>query len=472
MSILNSIWPLIVTLGVLIFVHELGHFLAAKWAGIRVHRFAIGMGTPIRWLSFRRGDTEYAICWLPLGGYVKMATREEAGTTSALEGGTPEGALLPGESPVRPEEYFEAKPVWKRMIVIMAGVTMNVLFAWLAYSYLSAKAGEQLEPTTTIGGVVTDSLPRGAEALTQLSAGDRIVTVNGDTARSWEDVTNGISTAGRDTVSLALADGRVLELPIHPAALSERLRAALALMPYRPPVLGQIVPGRPADKVGLVSGDTILAVNGDSIAQWYDFVERVRHRPGQELVLRVRGAAGVRELRITPEGEEEPIGGGATRTVGKIGAGPFIAVTRRPYTLGQSFGAGWRLTVAASTQIGRTVQGLLSARISSKEVGGPILIGQMAAQSARLGFDALLQLMALISVNLAVINLMPVPVLDGGQFLFLLAEGVLRRPLSLKLRERLTLVGLVLIIMLMVLAFSNDFARNWDAIVGFFKRLF
>ena len=472
MTILNNIWPLAVTLGVLIFVHELGHFLAAKWAGIRVHRFAVGMGNPVRWLSFRKGDTEYAICWLPLGGYVKMATREEAGTSSALEGSSPGDGTLPGEAPVREDEFFEAKPVWKRMIVIMAGVTMNVLFAWLAFTYLSAKTGEQLEPTTTIGRVNTDSLPAGAEALAQLKVGDRIVLIDRDTVRSWEDVTTGLAAGSRDTVTLTLADGRVLDLPIHPAALSERYRASLALLPFRPPVIGQILPGRPAEKVGLVSGDTVLAVDGDTITQWYDLVERIRQSPGRELTLRISGKSGMREVRLTPEAEREPQLGGGTLEVGKIGAGPLIALTSRPYTLPQAFGAGWHATRTASTQIFRTVQGLLSARISSREVGGPILIGQMAAQSARLGFDSLLALMALVSVNLAVLNLLPVPVLDGGQFVFLLAEGVLRRPLSLKLRERLTLVGLILIVMLMVLAFSNDFARNWDSIAGFVRGIF
>ncbi len=459
MTILNNIWPLVLTLGVLIFVHELGHFLAAKWAGIRVHRFALGMGNPIRWLSFRRGDTEYAICWLPLGGYVKMATREEGATSSALEGELPADGRLPGEPPVREDEFFESKPIWKRMIVIMAGVTMNALFAWLAFTYIHAKTGEQLEPTTTIGRVARDSLPAGAEALAELKPGDRIVMVDGDTARSWEDITSGLASASGDTVTLTLADGRVLRLPIHPAALAERYGASLALLPYRSAVIGQILPGRPAERAGIVVGDTVLAVNGDSMPQWYDLVERIRSSPGQELTLRLTGKGGAREVRVTPEAEEEPQPGGQSRSVGKIGAGPFIDVISRPYTIPQAFGAGWRATVAASTQIGRTVQGLLSARISSREVGGPILIGQMAAQSARLGFDALLALMALVSVNLAVLNLLPVPVLDGGQFLFLLAEGVLRRPLSIKLRERLTLVGLVLIVMLMVLAFSNDFRR-------------
>jgi len=471
-TILNNIWPLAVTLGVLIFIHELGHFLAAKWAGVRVHRFAVGMGNPVRWLSFRRGDTEYAICWLPLGGYVKMATREEGSSSSALEGGAVEDGRLPGESPVREDEFFEAKPVWQRMIVIMAGVTMNVLFAWFAFTYLSAKTGEQLEPTTTIGRVNRDSLPAGAESLSELEIGDRIVLINGDTARSWEDVSSGLASGSRDTVSLGLADGRVLHLPIHPSALAERYRASLALLPFRAPVIGQVLPGRPAERAGMTTGDTVLAVNGDTVVQWYDLVERIRGSAGQELTLRVTGKSGPRELHVTPEAEQEPQVGGGTREVGKIGAGPLVSLTTRPYTKLQAFGAGWHATRVASTQIFRTVQGLLSARISSREVGGPILIGQMAAQSARLGFDSLLALMALVSVNLAVLNLLPVPVLDGGQFMFLLAEGVLRRPLSLKLRERLTLVGLVLIVLLMVLAFSNDFARNWDSITGFVRRVF
>lgn len=472
MTILNNIWPLAVTLGVLIFVHELGHFLAAKWAGIRVHRFAVGMGNPVPWLSFRRGDTEYAICWLPLGGYVKMATREEGSTSSALEGGALGDGTLPGEAPVREDEFYEAKPIWKRMIVIVAGVTMNVLFAWFAFTYLSAKTGEQLEPTTTIGRVNRDSLPAGAESLAELQIGDRIVLINGDTARSWEDVTSGLASGSRDTVSLNMADGRVVRLPIHPSALSERFRASQALLPFRAPVIGQVLPGKPAEKSGMVKGDTVLTVNGDTVVQWYDLVERIRGSAGQELTLGVAGASGPREIRVTPEAEQEPQAGGGTREVGKIGAGPLVHVMTRPYTRLQAFGAGWHATRAASTQIFRTVQGLLSARISSREVGGPILIGQMAAQSARLGFDSLLALMALVSVNLAVLNLLPVPVLDGGQFMFLLAEGILRRPLSLKVRERLTLVGLVLIVMLMVLAFSNDFARNWDSITAFVRRIF
>jgi regulator of sigma E protease len=450
-NFLFTIGVLIVVLGVLIFVHELGHFLAAKWAGIRVHRFALGMGNPVPGLSFRRGDTEYAICWLPLGGYVKMATAEEEATSSALEG----GQVL---EPVPPDQMFEAKPVWKRTVVILAGVTMNVVFAYLVFTWLAAKNGEQLEPTTTVG-LVIDSLPPGAEPLRELKAGDRIVMVGSDSVHSWNDIESGIAGTSGDSVTLTLADGRVLSLHIHQAALAERIRASQAVQPFRRAILGTIVANRPADRAGLKVMDTVLAINGEPIGQWYDLVTRVRASAGQPLTFQVTRGGSPIEVTVMPEVESETVAKGVMEKVGKIGAGPFIEVTTRPYGLGAAFGAGARATLTASTQIVRTVQGLLSARISSREVGGPILIGQMAAQSARLGFDTFISFMALVSVNLAVLNLLPIPVLDGGQFLFLVAEGVLRRPLSLRLRERLTLVGLFLIVCLMVLAFSNDIRR-------------
>lgn len=452
MNFLNWIGPLAITLGVLIFVHELGHFLAAKWAGIRVHRFALGMGNPVPFLRFTRGHTEYAICWLPLGGYVKMATAEEEATSSALEGGGP-------TEPVPPDEMFEAKPLWKRCVVIMAGVTMNVLFAYGVFTWLAAKNGEQLEPTTTVG-IVLDSLPPGAEPLRQLKPGDRIVMIGGDSVHSWNDVEMGIQGVSGDSVLITLADGRVIGLGIHQAALAERIRASQAVQPFRRPILGTVVAGRPADRAGLKVMDTITAINGQPVQQWYEVVTRVRASAGQPLTFTVgRGGVPV-EVTVMPEQETETIAKGVTEKVGKIGASPYIEVTTRPYGLGAALGAGARATLVASTQIVRTVQGLLTARISSREVGGPILIGQMAAQSAKLGLDTFLSFMALVSVNLAVLNLLPIPVLDGGQLLFLIAEGVLRRPLSLKLRERLTLVGLFLIVCLMVLAFSNDI-RRW-----------
>ncbi|HSJ74801.1 MAG TPA: site-2 protease family protein, partial [Gemmatimonadales bacterium] len=163
---LLTVLSLIVVLGVLVFVHEAGHFLAAKWAGIYVHRFSLGLGPPIPWLTFRRGETEYSISWLPLGGYVKMASSEEDIGSSALEGGAPT-AVVP------PNRVFEAKPIWQRMVVILAGVTMNALFAWAMFSFLAYKNGRQIDPVTTVGRILTEGLPQEASALKQISPGSK-----------------------------------------------------------------------------------------------------------------------------------------------------------------------------------------------------------------------------------------------------------------------------------------------------------
>jgi regulator of sigma E protease len=454
MSFLFTLGVLLVVLGVLVFVHEAGHFIAAKWAGVYVHRFSLGLGSPIPWLTWTRGETEYSISWLPLGGYVKMATAEEGADSSALEG----GAAHP-EHPVPPDRMFEAKPLWKRMLVILAGVTMNALFAWALYTFLVAKNGEVVDPTTTVGRVLPDSLPSSAQPLLSLRPGDRIVAINGLPMTTWNQIEETLTSASADEIVVEVGGGRRIVLPIHHTALDDRVRAVLALQPFRAPVVDSVAQDLPAGKAGIQPRDTILAVNGDTVLQWYDLVDRIRASAGVELRLRI-GRKGTRvETSVTPVAQEEPVPGGGTRTVGKIGVAPYIEVTHSSLSFGRAVVAGGRQTLTASTQIVRTVQGILSGRISRKTVGGPIAIGQLAAQSARLGLDTFLAFMAFISVNLAVLNLLPIPVLDGGQFLFLFAEGVLRRPLSLKLRERLTVLGLVLIVLLMVLAFSNDIPR-------------
>jgi regulator of sigma E protease len=450
--VLLTILALIVVLGVLIFVHEAGHFIAAKWAGIYVHRFSLGLGPPIPWLTFRRGETEYTISWLPLGGYVKMASREEDIGSSALEGGTPARA-------VPPDQVFEAKPVWKRMVVILAGVTMNALFAWAVFAFLAYKNGRQIDPVTTVGRVVEEQLPPEAAALKQIRPGTQIVGVNGDSVKSWDEIVTAIANTPDPEVRIDLTDGSTVVLPIHPDALEERIRAAQALQPYRAPVVGQVLPDKPAAKAGIQEGDTIVAVNGRPVQQWYDLLETLQASAGQSLTIQVARGGQRRTLNIRPYVDSIPGPDGKPRAVGRIGVAVGTGFISEELTLGQAIMEGGRATLRASTQIVRTVRGIFTGRISGSTVGGPILIGQLAGESARLGLDTFLGFMALISINLAILNLLPIPVLDGGQFLFLLAEAVIRRPLPAKLRERLTTVGLVLIILLMGLAFSNDFRR-------------
>ena len=447
-----TLLALIVVLGVLVFVHEAGHFLAAKWAGIYVHRFSLGLGSPIPWLTTKRGETEYSISWLPLGGYVKMASREEDIGSSALEG----GAI---EAPVPPDRMFEAQPLWKRMVVILAGVTMNALFAWLVFAFLSYKNGHQVDPVTTVGRVMEELVPPGGENLRSIQVGTRIETVDGRPVASWDEIQQGIANSPASEVRLGLSNGETVTLPIHPDAMEARLKASQALQPYRHAVVGQVIPSRPAARAGIQAGDTIVAIDGRPVEQWYDLLSALQTTtPGRTMKLEL--AHGERRtVEVKPEAETIKDADGKTRQVGRIGVA--VALDYRSTRLGfwGSLVEGGRATVDASTQIVRTVRGLFTGRISQREVGGPIMIGQLAGESARAGLDPFLAFMALISINLAVLNLLPVPVLDGGQFLFLVAEAVIRRPLPLKLRERLTMVGLVLIVLLMGLAFSNDIRR-------------
>jgi regulator of sigma E protease len=447
-----TILALIVVLGVLIFVHEAGHFIAAKWAGIYVHRFSLGLGRPIPWLTFRKGETEYSISWLPLGGYVKMASREEDIGSSALEGGAPTAA-------VPSDRVFESKPVWKRIVVILAGVTMNALFAWAVFAFLAYKNGRQIDPVTTVGRVALEDLPREAAALTQIQPGTRILRINGDSVRSWDDVVSTIANAPEPEIRIELDNGRSVVLPIHPDALEERLKSAQALEPFRPAVVGDVLDDKPAAKAGIQPGDTIVAVNGRAVQQWYEMVEVLKRSPGQQVRLTV--ARGTQRLPFTVQPYPDTVPGpkGKRQVLGRIGVLVATNFTSERLGVGAATVEGGRVTLRASTQVLRTVRGLFSGRVSGRSIGGPILIGQMAGESARLGLDTFLGFMALISINLAILNMLPVPVLDGGQFLFLLAEAAIRRPLPVRLRERLTTVGLVLIILLMGLAFSNDFRR-------------
>lgn len=442
---------LAVVLGILVFVHELGHYWAAKSFGVWVHRFAIGIGKPIRALTFRRGETEWAIAWLPLGGYVKMASREEDPSSSVLEGGH--------SADVPPDRVFEAKPVWQRMVIILAGVTLNAAFAWIIFTGLALKNGRQYDPTTTIGRVAVDRLPEQARALAGLSAGTKITAVDGTPVDSWDDIVDGITASGHDRIELTFANHEPITIALHRDALAERGRLALALEPMHPAVIGTLSPNYPAREAGMEIGDSIIAVDGEAVTQWSEAVQRIKAAGGRQIGIGVMRKGQAIALAMTPKLEREVPNDSTSPMIGRIGA-----AVRTPYRL-ESLGvvgaikAGTDATISSAGTIFQTFRGLATRKISSKEIGGPILIGQMAAEQARAGIDNLLAFLALISVNLAVVNLLPIPVLDGGAFVMLLAEAILRRPLPARFREVVSMVGLALVVLLMVLAFSNDIGR-------------
>jgi regulator of sigma E protease len=277
--------------------------------------------------------------------------------------------------------------------------------------------------------------------------------------RSWDDILDGLQQSGLDTIPVELANGTMIRLALHRDAIRERAEAGAALQPWLPPVIGSVTPGRPAARAGLVIGDTILAVDGVPIQQWWDLVTVLDQRPGVPITISL-GRTGRRE-DVRVDTAAETIGPkGAERRVGRIGIGSGgLNPEFEPLTLGQAVVAGARTTASMSTLIFRVLRGMVTGRVSARELGGPIAIAQGAAETARRGAPEFLIFMGLISVNLAVVNMLPIPVLDGGQFLFLLGEAVLRRPLPLRLRQRLTALGLFLVLLLMVLAISNDILR-------------
>lgn len=438
-----------VMIGVLIFVHESGHFLAAKAVGIQVHRFSLGFGKPI--LSFRRGETEYCISALPFGGYVKMAGLEDEGMMGEVEGGA-------SPVPVDPARAFDKKPLWARIIVILAGVTMNMILAYVVLVGMAAVTGLPELSTTQIDSVRVADLPRGAEALSQLHFGDRISRIDGAAINGWVDIERAIL---RDSAPVEIAvAGRPELIRITPGdgSLKDRTRILEAITPLQSARMGLIQPGRPAYRAGAKPGDVVIRAEGDTVRGWSDFLHRIWAAPGRSLHVDVIREGVVVPLVITPdsatEGDSIP---GRPAVYGQIGvvADPAVRHVREP--LGRALSDGASQLVFQTVGIVGGLRDLVLGRLSIRRaLSGPVAIAQVSGQTARLGSDWYLGLLLTFSVNLAVLNLLPIPILDGGQLMFLIAEGVRRKPLSLALRLRLTQIGFFFIVALMLFVVGND----------------
>jgi len=442
----------IIVIGVLIFVHELGHFLAAKAVGIAVLRFSFGLGprTPI---GVQIGETDYCISWIPFGGYVKMAGLEDEGAPGGLEGARQEHA-------VAPERTFDAKPLWARIVVILAGVAMNALFAVALYVIVARAYGVRFDPTVTVGAVDAARLPMGAGGLRSLRPGDRIARINGDSVSSWDDVLQALLTAPGSRITIEVA-GRSTPILVDVSRSDEAARDSLAgaLEPWHEPIVGTVVSGLPAAQVGLRQGDRIVMAGGHAVPSWEVLVGIIEGSAGKPLELEVR--RGGQELRLTPTPRAtrtRDLSTGETRVVGRIGIGA-PSLPSRPLGWLAATKVGLGQTARAGGLILFTLKGLFTGAVSVREIGGPILVGQMSGEVVQRGLDYFLSFIALFSINLAILNLLPIPVLDGGQLVFLLVEGVRGRPLSLEQRQRLTQIGFFILVGIMALALANDFLR-------------
>ena len=447
-----TILATIVVLGVLIFVHELGHFAAARAVDVEVQRFSIGFGPKVA--GFKHGETEYVLSAIPLGGYVKMGGMDDE-VMERLEGGEEGPARVPS-----PRD-FDAKPIWARAFVISAGVIMNMLFAFGTYAFLAAQYGVPEYDSTRIGIVFAESLPAGTEALATVDPGSRVLQIGGVETEHWGDVQRRLFEAGAGPLTIRLAEpSREVEIVV-PETPEARRELVTAVQPWIEAGVGALNPGSPADRAGLEVGDRIVAVEGSRVDNWWEFVEAIEARPGERVEITV--VRDDRELirAVTLDAEEETRPDGTTATVGKVGVyQPQLATTYRDVPLGEALRHGYRETVAVTGLIVGFLGDLVTGGISPRSMGSIVTIGEASGQAAAAGLDQFLRFMALFSVNLAVLNLLPIPILDGGHLVFLGIEAVRGgRGLSVEQRLKWSNVGFLIVVGIMVWALSNDFLR-------------
>ncbi len=430
---MTTLLSFLFVLGVLVFVHELGHFLAARRVGIRVLVFSLGFGPKL--LKTKRGDTEYCISLIPLGGYVKMAGE------SAEESRT--GA---------PDEFM-SKSKWERFQVLIMGPVMNLVLAVVVLAIVLAQGAEvpayQDEPPV-IGAVASG----GPADLGGVRVGDRILTVAGQNVPTWDKFFVAIATRpGRDVPLTLSREGRELAVTIRPSTATRFEIGDAGVLPDSTPIIQSVVPNDPADKAGIKAQDLVLSVNGQRVASRRQLVDAISASPGKAVDILVRRAGAEMRIPVTPElrANRGMIGVTITEPTKTFKPTPWQALT-----------LSVERNIEGSGLIFRTLGGLFVGQTSLKQLQGPVAIAQLSGESAQLGWVALFSLMATLSLNLGLLNLFPIPMLDGGHILIMALEGIARRDFSMQVKEKMLLAGFVVILMLMVTVIYNDLTRiSW-----------
>jgi regulator of sigma E protease len=450
MSLLNTVVAFIVALGVLIVVHEYGHYLVARLCGVKVLRFSVGFGRPLALWRRGRDRTEWVIAAIPFGGYVKMLDEREG--------------------PVAPEELhraFNRQSVWRRLAIVVAGPVFNLAFAVLVYAGLFMYGLPEARP------VLGEPPPGTVAAAAGLHSEDTVRALEGGPVTTGQELRWRVLQAAlqHESLRLEVQTGRghlaeaTLDLRGYPTDEVETdALERVGLRLYRPPlepVIGQVVAGNPAERAGLAPGDRIVRAGEKRIDTWDALVAEIRAHPGTPLQLLVETEGKTRMVEITPESAAS-----GEQRIGRIGAAPFVPpahaqkmlITVRygfAGSLGKALAKTWDISSFSLKMLGRMLMG----QLSWKHLSGPVTIADFAGQSAQAGWISYLTFLALISISLGVLNLLPIPLLDGGHLMYYGIEIVKGSPVSERAMELGQRVGLALLLVMMAFAFYNDLNR-------------
>ncbi len=416
----------LIVIGILVFVHEFGHFLMAKRAGVRVEKFSLGMGPKI--VGYKKGDTEYVISALPLGGYVKMAGEN------------------PDEEPTGAPDEFQSKSVWQRVTIAATGPLTNIVLAFLIMPFVF------MVGTYTLGPAKVGFIEKGSPAdQVGFMVGDVIEKINGRTIVDWEKAEM-LMAVNPDTDIKVLVDrnGEKKTIILRPKLDPERNIGVSGLAPDFPVEVGRLKQGFPAEEAGVKVNDKIIAVDGKAVHYWNQFSTIIKESNGKKLDLTVEREGKTFSVVVTPRED-----GG--RYV--IGVEPIIRMVFKKYGFLESLSLGFDKTLEFIDVTFITLKKLLTFGLSIKTLGGPVMIAQMSGRAAAAGMSAFLSLLAMISISLGILNLLPIPVLDGGLILFLVIEAIRKKPVSKKVMEIAQSIGAAVLITLIAVVSYNDVMR-------------
>ena len=454
---MDLLWGVALVLGVMILVHELGHFIAARLFGVRVDVFSIGFGP--RLFGWKRGATDYRVSALPLGGYVRMAGQDpseiDSAHSTAIPGTEKDNAAYL-QSKGAPDELMN-KPRWQRAIISFAGPFVNLIFPVLLLTVYFVTIGIPYPEYQDKPVQVTQVPANSPAAAAGLRAGDKVIALDGEQNPTWEQAEKVLTKLTPDSkLSMEVEDAgakKSVTLPVEQKDLEQPERL-LGFAPIRP-ILEDVAPGYPAQRAGLKENDVVTAVDGKKIQWWGEFTERVRGSNGKPVALDVDRKGQQLHLVVTPQAATNERG----ETIYQIGVQVHEETAYKRVAFPEGAKYAGQVTVEKIRETASIVGRLFSGRVSLKQLQGPVGISRAAGQAAKKGPLAIISLMVLISVNLGILNLLPIPILDGGHILLLGIEGLLRRDMSLAFKERFVQVGLVFLLVVFAIVMYNDVVR-------------